>query len=193
MKEFILFICLGVVANSFTFLYPSISVSVLTINTPTTYSFYAFRSQDDNLNPTPYSTQLVPALSTIIIQFPAQYNLTTFVPVCTSLLINDSPITGFSTAITANNFTISNAILANYAIANVTIVCSNVLNPYPAITTDPFVIIIGQDSSSSSTTVTLNPALQKCNITFSPAYVNTTGAMVIYIQPQTYILNNGFV
>jgi hypothetical protein len=194
MKEFIVLLCLGSLVENFTFLYPSISVSTLTINQPAAYSFYAFRNQDDNLNPTPYATQLVPAASKITVIFPAQYSLTVTTPVCTSLLINDNAVTTFTTSIAANNFTISNAVPSSLAIANVTIVIANVNNPYPAITTDPFVIGIGQDVSSSSTTVTLTPAaFQNCNLTFSPAYVNSTGAMVVYVKPTNHILVSGYI
>lgn len=194
MKELIAFLCLGVFVESFTFLYPSISVSTLTINQPATYSFYAFRNQDVNLNPTPYASQPVPAASKITIIFPAQYSLTVTAPVCTTLLINDNPITTFTTSTTANNFTISNAIPNSLAIANVTIYIANVTNPYPAITTDPFVVVIGQDASSSSTTVTLTPgAFQNCSLTFNPAYVNSTGAMVVNVKPTNYILVNGYI
>jgi hypothetical protein len=122
MKDQIVFLSLLTIITNFTFLYPSISVSTLVINQPATYSFYAFRNSDVNLNPTPYSTQLVPASSQIIVLFPVQYNLTISVPVCTALLINDSPISSFSTSITGNNFTISNAIPTSLAVANVTIV-----------------------------------------------------------------------
>jgi hypothetical protein len=194
MKEFLLlFALIGIVA-SFTFLYPSISMDILTINTVATYEFFAARNSDNNLNPTPYSTQLVPASSTIVIMFPSQYNLTKTVPSCSSLVINDNPVAGYSTSISANNVTISNAVPSALAIANVTVVCSNVTNPYPAITTDPFVIVIGQDVSANSTTVTLTPAsFQVCNVSFSPAFVNTTGAMVLYLKPQNDISNNGYV
>lgn len=122
MKECILWMLLSVV-HSFTFLYPSITVDVLTINQPATYSFFASRNQDVGLNPTPYASQPVPALSTIIIAFPSQYNLTTTTPKCSSLLINDNPITGFTTSITGTNITISNAIPTSLAIANVTVSC----------------------------------------------------------------------
>lgn len=193
MKECILWMLLTLV-HSFTFLYPSITVDVLTINKPATYSFFAARNQDVGLNPTAYASQPVPALSTIIIAFPAQYNLATTAPSCSSLLINDSPVTGFTTSISGTNITISNAIPSSLAIANVTVACSNVTNPYPAITTDPFLFIIGQDVSANSTTITLTPGtFQLCTVTFSPAFVNTTGAMVVSIRPQNQILVNGFV
>lgn len=193
MKECILWILLTL-AQSFTFLYPSITVDVLTISKPTTYSFFAVRNQDVGLNPTPYASQPVPALSTIIIVFPAQYNLATTAPDCSSLLIDDNPVTGFTTSISGTNITISNAIPTSLAIANVTVICLNVTNPYPAITTDPFLFIIGQDISANSTTVTLTAgAFQLCTVTFSPAFVNTTGAMVVSIKPQNKILLNGFI
>ncbi len=83
MREFIVLLCLATLVQSFTFLYPSISVSTLTINQPATYSFYAFRNQDDNLNPTPYASQLVPAASQITVIFPPEYSLTVTTPVCT--------------------------------------------------------------------------------------------------------------
>lgn len=110
MKELIVLLCLAAMAEAFTFLYPSISVTTLTINQPATYSFYAFRNEDVNLNPTPYASQPVPANSTIIIVFPSQYSLTVTTPVCTTLLINDNLISNFTTSITGTNFTISNAI-----------------------------------------------------------------------------------
>lgn len=143
MKKLILLITYIIVTSTFEFLYPSISADILTINTQATYSFYASRNIDNNLNPTPYSTQLVPPLSNIIIVFPPQYSLITSKPVCSSLLINDNPITIYSTSIVGNNFTISNAITSALAVANATITCSNITNPYPALETDPFVIVIG--------------------------------------------------
>jgi hypothetical protein len=43
-------------ANSFTFLYPFVTPSSLTINSLVSYSFVALREFDVSLNPTPYST-----------------------------------------------------------------------------------------------------------------------------------------
>ncbi len=133
MREVILLIPYIVLVNTFEFLYPSISADILTINTKATYSFDAFRNLDTNLNPTPYATQPVPASSNIIIMFPSQYDLTLSRPACSSLSINDNPITNFSTSIVGNNVTISNAIVSSLAVANVAIVCSNITNPYPAL------------------------------------------------------------
>ena len=39
------------------------------------------------------------------------------------------------------------AVTADTAIANITVTVSNVLNPYPAVSTSPFIIQIGADVS----------------------------------------------
>lgn len=180
--------------RSFTFLYPSVSPNVLTINTITTYTFFAERSYDINLSPTPYSTQLVPSGSPIIIQFPSQYALSS--PNVSSLLINDASISSFTFNVSSNNITITNVIGNNSAIANVTITVDNILNPYPAITTNPFIIVIGNDVSASSTSssITLTPGtFVACSVSFSPSTVNTTGAMVVSLTPKNKILGNNSI
>lgn len=63
---------------------------------------------------------------------------------------------------------------------------SGILNPMPAINTSPFILYIGNDNSAndSFSAVSLTPAdLTAITITFSPAYVNTTGSMHINFQP----------
>ena len=180
--------------RSFTFLYPSVSPNVLTINTITTYTFFAERSYDINLSPTPYSAQLVAAGSPIIIQFPSQYTLSS--PNVSSLLINDASIPSFTFNVSSNNITIANGIGNNSAIANVTITVDNILNPYPAITTSPFIIAIGTDVSASSTSssITLTPGtFVACSVSFSPSTVNTTGAMVVSLTPKNKILGNNSI
>jgi len=179
---------------AFTFIYPSVSPADLTINTLTTYTFLAMRNYDLASNPTPYATQPVPAGATIVIQFPTQYTLTA--PNVTTVLVNDAAATGFGFSLASNNITITNAIVSSTAVANVTIVVTNVLNPYPAITTSPFIIAIGSDTSASSTSsaITLTPAtFASCAVTFSPSSVNTTGAMVVSITPSNKILANNSV
>lgn len=179
---------------AFTFIYPSVTPELLTINTLTTYTFLGLRNFDITGNFTPYSTQLVPAGSSIVLNFPTQYTLTT--PTVSTLLIDDAPVTGFSFTVTTNAITITNAILTNSAIANVTITVDEVLNPYPAITTNPFIINIGADisASSDSSAVTLTPGtFTACSVTFSPTTVNTTGAMVVSITPANKILANDYI
>ena len=64
-----------------------------------------------------------------------------------------------------------NSITVDIAISSVTMNVDNVLNPYPAITTSPFIIVIGNDVSSSSTSssVTLTAAtFASCAVTFNP-------------------------
>ena len=180
--------------NSFTFIYPSVSPSNLTINVLTTYTFLAMRNYDVALNPTPYATQLVPAGASIVITFPNQYSLTS--PVVADLLINDASITGFNFTVNSTSITISNAVLSSAAIANVTITVNNILNPYPAITTNPFIVAIGSDISanSSSSAITLTAgSFSACSLSFSPSTVNTTGAMVVTVSPANKILVGGAV
>lgn len=121
-----------------------------TINTVTNYTFGVVRNFDSNLNPTPYDTELVPAGSTIIVTFPIQFDLTLTLPSCTQLLINNItiPTLQYTYSKSSNNIIISGAIPTPLAIASASIKISNVTNPYPALTTDPFIIKIGSDVSA---------------------------------------------
>ena len=110
--------------------------------------------------------------------------------------VNGNPVANFTMSILSNNITISSSVLSNLSLANASITIANITNPYPAITTHPFVIVIGTDESanSSSSSVTLVPDnFQSCNIGFTPAYVNTTGKMLVTISPTNKILNNGYI
>ena len=150
MRKLITLLCILALADSFTFLYPNIQVDNSTINTVTTYTFDVLRNLDSNLNPTPYDTQLVPAGSTIIVTFPIQFDLSLTLPTCSQLSINDItiPILQYTSSRSSNNIIISGAIPSTLAIASASIKISNVTNPYPALTTDPFIITIGSDVSA---------------------------------------------
>ena len=111
------------------------------------------------------------------------------------MLINGQTAT-FNFSVTSNNVTITDSITTDTAIANVTINVGNVLNPYPAVTTNPFIIVIGNDisSSSSSSSVTLTAGnFAACSVTFNPATVNTTGAMEVAVTPTNKILQNDYI
>ena len=82
---------------------------------------------------------MVPAGSNITVMFPTDFTFATQSPSVTTLLINNQP-TSFNFSVISNNVTISNAITADTAIANVSITIDNVLNPYPAVTTSPFLL-----------------------------------------------------
>jgi hypothetical protein len=129
----------------------------------------------------------VPAGANLTIVFPSQFNFSTTAPTVSSVLINDAPAASFSFSVLSNNLTINNAVPTTTAVANVTITADNVLNPSPALTTSPFLIQIGADYSdiSSSSSITLTAAtFNACSLTFSPSYVNTTGAMVVSLTPR---------
>ena len=70
--KYILFLALLLIsAHGFTFLYPFVTPTSVTISTLTSYNFVAHRQFDINLGNTPYKTQLVPAGSTITVIFPS--------------------------------------------------------------------------------------------------------------------------
>lgn len=76
------------------------------------------------------------------------------------------------------------------------ITISNVKNPWPALTTDSFVVVIGNDISadSSSSSVTLTgDRFASCGITFNPGYVNTTAPMIVSITPANKMAINGYI
>lgn len=90
----------------------------------------------------------------------------------------------FTCNIYTSNNTISfdGAITTNQFISDVTMSIANVLNPFPAITTSPFLVTIGLDYSATDpfAAVSLTPALFTTTIlSFNPATVNTTSNMII--------------
>jgi hypothetical protein len=92
----------------------------------------------------------------------------------------------------AQTVVISNAILTDTFISNIFLQLSNILNPSPAITTQTFKAWIGSDftspGGSSNSIITLTAdEFKACGVTFSPAFVNTTGDMVVSIEPKTAI------
>lgn len=91
-----------------------------------------------------------------------------------------------------------NAILADLAISYVTIGLINVMNPSPAITTTTFMAKIGVDTTSvkpsSNSVVTLLPdVFSSCKISFNPTYTNTTGSMILNLDPKNAIPVNGSI
>lgn len=183
--------CIG-----FTFLYPSVSPSSLTINTLTTYQFVAMRNFDSSLASTPYITSPVPAGSNITLIFPSQYDIATHAPSLDSVEIDFAVVTGYSIVIVGNNFTITGAVPATSAIATVSLTLSSVMNPSPALTTDPFLLAIGNDISvsSSASAITLTPAsFLSCNLSFSPSTVNTTSQLQVALSPANAISDGGYI
>lgn len=70
MKIIILLTTLLVFNAAFTFIYPTVSLDILTINKPATYTLFAMRNYDVSLNPTPYASQVLPNNATIVIIMP---------------------------------------------------------------------------------------------------------------------------
>jgi hypothetical protein len=75
---------------------------------------------------------------------------------------------------------------------------SNVMNPSPAITTTTFMAKIGLDTSSigasSNSVVTLLPdVFSSSKISFNPPYTNTTGTMILSVDPKNAIPVNGSI
>ena len=182
--------------HTFTFIYPDVSPDILTINRKATYNIQVQRNIDISLNPTNATTQAVPNNSNIVVIFPSQFNLTVTRPVCTSIVIDGISVTNFTGSLVGNNFTISNAIRSAQFIENMTIKIENVTNPWPALTTDSFIVVIGTDISanSSSSSVTLvGDIFSSCSISYNPGFVNTTAPMILNITPTNHIPNNGYL
>lgn len=79
----------------------------------------------------------------------------------------------------------NNAITTNQFISDVTLIISNVLNPFPAITTSPFLVTVGIDYSANDpfAAVSLSPdQFTNTLITFNPSTVNTTSNMIFNIK-----------
>lgn len=56
MKQLLILAVLFPCLLAFTFLYPFVSPSTLTINTQASYQLYVMRNYDTNLNPTAYAS-----------------------------------------------------------------------------------------------------------------------------------------
>jgi ethanolamine utilization microcompartment shell protein EutS len=117
-------------------------------------------------------------------------------------MINNALVTDAYTCVEggssgAHTLTISGSITSATAIENMVVGLQDVLNPVPALTTDTFVVKIGQDLSTNTTgaaTLTLEKAdLTSCSITFNPAAVNTTGDMEVYVGINNQIPKNGWL
>jgi len=145
---------------------------------------------------TNWSSSPVPGNSAIIVKFPNDYTLTG-TETCDSLQINsNTPINNCTITISISNktITISNAIPSIIAISSVTVVLNNVMNPYPAVTTSPFVCTIGVDTSLNdlSASLTIIPAsFTTCAITFANQTVNTTSNMIVNLTTKNQITSNG--
>lgn len=75
-------------------------------------------------------------------------------------------------------------------VQSLTIRMQNVQNPSPAITTDNFIVQIGNDVSlnTSVASITLTPTkLSLVNATFDPKTVNTTGNLILTFKSQNII------
>ena len=72
--------------------------------------------------------------------FPSQYDIATTTPSCDSVILDSTIVTNFTCAVTSNNLTISGTISSDMALQTATITISNIINPIPVMTTDPFLI-----------------------------------------------------
>lgn len=73
---------------------------------------------------------------------------------------------------------------------------SNIRNPAPSITTDPFLGFVGSDYSSNDNgaSVFFEPAmLEGFNVTFSNPTVNTTSEMILSLEIRNYFPSGGHI
>lgn len=169
----------------FTFRSPTVSYADPTINTATQYVLTLQRQFTSALTPTPYASQAVPAGSTITVTFPGEFRLTGG-ETCDYVIIDGAMVYGYGVGIDTLGgvVTVSGAILTGMFIETVVVAVSNVINPFPAIVTGPFLATIGNDVSAidSSAAATLSPAsLAALAVTFTPSTVNTTGSMQVTV------------
>lgn len=125
--------------------------------------------------------------------FPNQYVATGYN--CDNIIVSTNTNVIFSTtytcSISGQNLTITGIVTVDSYIANISIIVSNVLNPSPAVTTDNFVIRIGNDVSQneSISSVTLLPTIfSQMSATFDSNIVNTTGSLILTLTSSNKIV-----
>lgn len=161
------------------------SVNPTTINTLAQYTVTLQRQFTQDIASTPWNTQLVPAGSQLIVNFPVEF-IFSGNESCDLVLIGGNMPNTFSFVSNPGNrtITVSGAIDTAQYISDVTLVISNVLNPSPALTTSAFLASVGFDNSANDpfAAVTLTPgAFSQPMATFSPSTANTTGNLIITV------------
>ena len=125
--------------------------------------------------------------------FPNQYVLSGYS--CDNVIVSTNTNVIFSTTYTCSilgqNLSVAGILAADSYIANITIIVSNILNPSPAVTTDNFIIQIGNDVSQnqSISSVTLLPtSFSQISATFDSNIVNTTGSLILTLTSANKIV-----
>jgi hypothetical protein len=187
-----------ILCSSFNFQAAYVLPTSSTTNVITTYQIILWRNLGQSLENTDWNIIGVPGNFNITIIFPSEYVLSGN-ETCDSLTIttntvSSQSITPFSYAVdpSKSSITISNIYIPDLYIKNVSVQLSNVLNPFPAITTSGFIGSIGNDISYD-TTVTLQPDnFNSCSITFQPNYTNTTGTMIVTLINKNKLPNSSY-
>lgn len=166
-----------------------ITASTYTTNVIATYTAFYDRTTTNSYTTTNYSSSPLNSSSTVTLNFPLQYALTNTV-VCSYQINSTGPYTTTPCNQLGNQITLNTIFPNGTILASLTLLITNVLNPYPAGKTSNFSGTIGTDTAVANgvnSLVTITPATSVCSFTFSPNLVYSIESMVF-----TLTLTNQF-
>jgi hypothetical protein len=183
--------------NSFTFSAATVTVDNLQINAIATYTISLMRSYDDSLNPTDWNLTTVPSTATVTVTFPSQFTSAQLSGYsCVSVMVNIIDVTGYTCALSNNTLVISHVFTGSDLVSEVDITLGNIVNPFSAVTTNPFIGTMNTDTSSSSSaaevTYLSNP-LTSLNIYFQSGIVNRTSDLILNLVIADMIPASGLI
>lgn len=160
---------------TFTFKELSVSASTLVTNSTATYTVLYITSATNDGIPTVWDTTIYDASSSVVLNFPVEYDLSKSSSINCSYSINGTDAYATSAcSVVGNVITLTN-IFNNTIVQNFSLMVSGIINPYPARDTSDFAGSIGgntavANSVNSFLTITY-ATTSSCSFTFTPNYV----------------------
>lgn len=157
-----------------------VSAGSTVTNITTTYTVLYDQSTTNNFQTTNWTTALA-STSTVTLSFPVQYTITNAIT-CTYSINNTGTYTANPCTVSTNVVTLSN-LFSNTVLKTLSVMVTNVLNPYPAGITSNFSGTIGTNIAVPNgvySVVTITAGASLCSFTFSPNYVYYNNSKMIF-------------
>jgi hypothetical protein len=160
---------------NFSFQELSVTTNNYVTNSTATYTVQYITSSTNGGGLTAWATTYYNTSSTVILNFPVEYDLSKSTTINCSYSINGTDAYTTSTcSIAGNVITLSN-LFNNTIVQNFSLMVSGIINPYPAQVTSDFLGSIGGNTGDpygvNSYVTIVTATTSACSFTFTPNYV----------------------
>ena len=173
-------------AATFNFKELVVTPASTTTNLTVSYTVLYDTSTTNNFQTTAWASTSLPSTATVTLSFPVQYAITSSAT-CSYSINNTGSYTANACTLSTNVLTLSN-LFNNTIIKTLSIIVTNVLNPYPAGTTSNFSGTIGGNTAVPNgvySVVTITAGASVCSFTFSPNYVYYNNSNMVFTLTTT--------